>query len=94
MLRYVRVPFMQDSLFRITRCFPVCCLDLIFFWLCSSDFEMLTNWIGRSNFFVFFFWFGWMDFVLGVCMRACMYTVLGTAGWIMGGWMDGWIRVS
>lgn len=77
--------FMQDFSFRITRCFPVCCLDLnFFFWLYTSDFEMLTNGIGRSNFFLLF----GMDSVLG------MYTVLGTAGWIMDGWMDGWIRVS
>lgn len=49
-----------------------------FFLLYSSDFEMLTNWIARSNFFLF--GFGWMD-------RFCvvgMFTVLGTAGWIDG----------
>lgn len=81
--------FMQDFSFRITRCFPVCCLDLTFFLL---DFEMLTNWIAGSNFFLVWFW---MDSVLWVCMRACMYTVLGTAGWIMDGseWADRWLHV-
>lgn len=87
MLRYVRVHFNARFSFRITRCFPVCCLDLTFFFLLySSDFEMLTNWIGRSNFFLLFGVDGWI-----LC---CRYVYGAGYCWIDHGWMDGWVDGS
>lgn len=77
---------MQDSLSRITRCFPVCCLDLTFFLLYSSDFEMLTNGIGGSNFFGFLVLDGWI-----LC---CGYVYGAGYCWIDYGWMDGWMDPS
>lgn len=53
---------------------------------------MLTNGIGRSNFFVFF-WF-WIDGFCVVGMYACMYVYGAGYCWMDYGWMDGWMDPS